>query len=525
MKFRLSLIFLLLIIFFKVVIDVRASEIEEEWILPGKICSITKERYDSIELFDLTEEKKVETKNPHYEFRYSIDKSDNKGCSYKLILEIIEYAGDGEGFYNGQKAKKILESILKKKPTHEYRFYYRDDRPHLLDGFELIGVSEPFKLIKKTQANNRTQNINQELIIDAAQNKAKPGNNERTPKEKQSSKKKSPPKEKLAKPTPEKKPAPKEDKLSPKEKQTPKKKSSPIEKSTSIKSPFFKRFPKCKMINENIHIIFSDGYIMNMLPVKAGSFYFGASNREADNAFMKLGVKLDYETPQIKKGMEKFWIAEYELTRGLFLQYLKSYIGKKNNFLNIFIEKWKKVDPVSELQIPVSKLLKEEIEGFINWINDAIWESDKPVGYKFSLPTELEWEYAAKGNIPKLFPWGNGKQNAFKKAVFRAKNGRKYEYALPVGSRPEGKSWSNAQDMSGNVHELCMNDFFDYKDLEAVITKRWKNIKSKETEPLNVCRGGAYNTSLWECRCASRYKIYKDIRFPNVGVRIFFVKR
>jgi len=64
------------------------------------------------------------------------------------------------------------------------------------------------------------------------------------------------------------------------------------------------------------------------------------------------------------------------------------------------------------------------------------------------LPTEPEWEYAARGpNVP-AYPWGNTFDPS--KAVYDGNSGGK---SAPVGSKPDGASWVGALDMSGNVFQ------------------------------------------------------------------------
>ena len=69
--------------------------------------------------------------------------------------------------------------------------------------------------------------------------------------------------------------------------------------------------------------------------------------------------------------------------------------------------------------------------------------------YGLSLPTEAEWEYAARGPQSRDYPWGSGWD-----AARIAASG-----ALPVGSLPEGAGWCGALDMTGGVWEWCRDWF------------------------------------------------------------------
>jgi formylglycine-generating enzyme required for sulfatase activity len=308
-----------------------------------------------------------------------------------------------------------------------------------------------------------------------------------------------------------------------------------IGKAIPPKPPFIAK-PKCRFIQEDdkeiLQVTLPNQKSIRFFPVQPGAFYFGASATEIEEGFKRIQRLPDYEGPQTKQEISKrYWVSEFELTVGEFFSYLNNNQGFQNSLQTININEWQKywkgfyqkvsssTTKEKDFQYPIIKVLKSDVERLIAWLNHADWEGNTPSGYKFDLPTEIEWEYAAKGPNDRgkwYFPWGNTEKDAENNAVFSVA-----EKAI-VGSKKGGKSWCNAQDMAGNVHEIVRNSYFKYQDLKAMKESGWTTIHAEEQI---VARGGAYNTSLWECRASSRYQIYPDVRLPNMGARIFFVER
>lgn len=148
----------------------------------------------------------------------------------------------------------------------------------------------------------------------------------------------------------------------------------------------------------------------------------------------------------------------------------------------------------------------------VSWF-DAVAYCDwlsREGGGPFRLPTEAEWECAARGGLEQcLYPWGN------QPVCERAGYGRRWA----VGPEPVGTSTPNGFglfDMCENVHEWCA----DWYDPQYYAVSPARDPQGPPTGTRRASRGGAWRHHIKIARCAARSSIPPEFCYADYGFRV-----
>ncbi len=157
---------------------------------------------------------------------------------------------------------------------------------------------------------------------------------------------------------------------------------------------------------------------------------------------------------------------------------------------------------------PVVNVSWNEAVAFCDWLT-------RRVGRSFRLPSEPEWEKSARGTDGRLYPWGN----EFKRENCHSSGGFLETFARwgTASVRmyvPEGDSVYGVSNLSGNVWEWCASVYGPYPYQGNDFRQ------GRELDGPRVLRGGSFNCSAYDVRCAARYKALPSEKKGEIGFRV-----
>ena len=227
---------------------------------------------------------------------------------------------------------------------------------------------------------------------------------------------------------------------------------------------------------------------LEMLLVEGGTFEMGGADEDA----------YEDEKPIHEVKVSSFYMGKYPVTQALW----KAVMGVENN--PSFFRGDKR---------PVECVSWEEVQEFIATLN-------KKTNQKYRLPTEAEWEYAARGGAKgKEKNYLYSGSNKLKEVGWY--NTNSYDETKEVGLlRP---NVLGINDMSGNVFEWCQDWYGGSEYYQECLDKGLVENPQGPSEGTNrVFRGGSWYFNPEICRCTYRLNWIPDFRLSFVGFRLVF---
>jgi formylglycine-generating enzyme required for sulfatase activity len=199
-----------------------------------------------------------------------------------------------------------------------------------------------------------------------------------------------------------------------------------------------------------------DGAPMMLIP--EGEFLYGEDNR--------------------RLSLEAFYMDKYEVTNSLYAVFLQKTGRQPPSY-------WNHVQLSSVGNMPVIYVDWTEADAYCRY-------------YGKRLPTEQEWEKAARGTDGRVYPWGNNRSSSY--ANYGKDDSGQYALTMPVGSYEAGKSPYGVYDLAGNVAE-------------------WTFSEHEGRYSIKVVRGGSWNTPSQNVRSTFRAEFGRLAQNSALGFR------
>ncbi len=239
--------------------------------------------------------------------------------------------------------------------------------------------------------------------------------------------------------------------------------------------------------NYQVRITASDEHIgkdgAKMVLIPAGEFSMGDHH----------DVGYTYEKPVHTVYLDAFYMDVYEVTNALYKKFMDATGHKAPGYWND--SKYNAPDQ------PVVGVSWEDAKAYADWAGKR-------------LPTEAEWEKAARGGLSgKKFPWGGDAPDGTQ-CNFADKNvDDGYGYAAPVGSYPPNDY--GLYDMAGNVWEWCS----DWYDSNYYTSSPKRNPTGPSSRSWRFLRGGSWAHNVYYLRCANRSGFNPSLTDYSLGFR------
>lgn len=260
-------------------------------------------------------------------------------------------------------------------------------------------------------------------------------------------------------------------------------------------------------VSETARLVFEP----QMVRIPAGKFLMGTTKEQAAQVVKEGGEDwkkwVEWEQPQHSVELSEYSIGKYPITNREYQAFVRD--AKYNPPQGWDGDQF----PAEKGSHPVVNVSWKDADSYCKWLSEKS-------GKNYRLPTEAEWEKAARGEDGRAYPWGNEfdskKANTSESKIGDTTDVGKFSNSDPALS---GDSPYGCADMAGNVWEWC-NDWFgenEYKQRQASAVKDPQGPKEGQDR---VLRGGSFVNYHWFARCAFRSWNYPNYSSNSRGFRV-----
>lgn len=211
----------------------------------------------------------------------------------------------------------------------------------------------------------------------------------------------------------------------------------------------------------------------NMAYLEGGSFLMGSA-------------EVREESPEFEAYVEPFYMDLHPVTCEQYAEFIKATDASHPKF-------WNDSEFNGDRQ-PVTGVSLADAMAYAEWAGKR-------------LPTEKEWEFAARGKVNRKYPWGS-----FEPDTTRCNFGDYLGMPSIVTMHDTGATPEEVLDMAGNVYEWTLDAFIPYRPQDS-------GDSTKSAEPRRVVRGGSWHSGELELRTTHRKGLFHEAQLATVGFR------
>lgn len=246
--------------------------------------------------------------------------------------------------------------------------------------------------------------------------------------------------------------------------------------------------------------------------IPSGDVHMGSSIEQVERAFAYWKEKLlpEYlnkedefkewllkEVPKQSFNLREFEVSETLICNSLFKEFIKE------TEFNILPDSLKQGNFQGD-EFPIWGVKEEDIISFCRWYSHK-------TGYNIQIPTEAEWERAARGETENEYPWGNDWNPEYCNTIES-----NIHCTTPVKNYSKGKSLFGLYDMAGNVEEWVDTPYTPYQGGIVIKDDLYKTLG----ESYKILKGGSHACGGDLARVARRHGPLNHPRFQYKGFRI-----
>ncbi len=208
------------------------------------------------------------------------------------------------------------------------------------------------------------------------------------------------------------------------------------------------------------------------------------------------------ESSRLTVNLERYFISRYPITNCQYQTFIDAGSYDDERWWQELTKQEPEKPAWAQANRPRENVSWNEALAFTRWLSGQL-------GYDITLPTEQQWEKAARGSEWREYPWGNDIKSGYANVDDPSIGEDNLQQTTAVGMFPDSQSPHQVMDMAGNVWEWCLNK---YNSPEYIMPD--------QSNDERVLRGGCWGSNIELCRCSVRNAAYANNRIDFIGFRV-----